>query len=250
MTKAGLGAALLAGMAGFVGFAGFGCASSSAAPNPNDPVLILPAELAKLKAEAARVGPLEARIAALEREGAARTAELQVAQERLGLAPFNPSTLEAADVALKLPDANRLEAEGGKARKTSLARALGDTRHGALIAFWATWCKPCTAPDELARLKRLRAELATHGADVLFFAVDELSKVMADPRASTWLYPLWQKDQGHLDMLPEAFVRSQGVDLPLMLIVSKAGRIAWVRKGALDDAAVTDIVTAVMRGAR
>ena len=230
---------------------GVGCASSSAAaPPPDAPVLVLPSELAGLKAEAARVGPLEARIAAIERTNAELSEQLLVAQQRLGLAPFRPSTLEASDFTLKLPDASRLDAEGGRARKMSLARALGETRQGALIAFWATWCKPCTAPDELARLKRLRADLANQGADVLFFAVDDLAKVTADPRAPTWLYPLWQRDQGHLDMLPEAFVRSQGVDLPLMLVVSKSGRISWVRKGALDDAAVRDILTAVMRGAR
>ena len=227
------------------------CASSSAStPGPNEPVPVMPAELARLQAEAARVGPLQSRIAELERQKAALEAEVLVGQQRLGLAPFQPTSLAATDFTLKLADATKLDAQDGRGRKQSLARALADTQHGALIAFWATWCVPCTSPEELARLKGLRTTLATQGVDVLFFAVDELAKVQSDPRAATWLYPLWQRNQGHLDMLPEAFVRAQGVDLPLMLLVTKTGRIQWVRRGALDDDAVRDIVTAFIRAAR
>jgi len=188
------------------------------------------------------------RLAALERAQAETLGELHVAQQRLGLAPFSPTSLVGADFALKLPDASRLDLRTAKARRMSLAHSLALTKRGMVIAYWATWCKPCTSAEELGRLARLRGELASQGAELVFMAIDGLDKVVQDPRAETWLYPLWQRDQGHLDMLPEAFVRTEGVDLPLLVVVSKAGRVRWVRKGALDDDATRDILTAIIRG--
>lgn len=209
--------------------------------------MIAPAELARLRAQAARVGPLEQRLAALEREHAATLERLHVAEQRLGLVPFETAALEATDVPVKLQDAQFLESQGGRARKKSLAKELAATDRGLVIAFWATWCKPCTSEEELARLKRLSRELSAVGSELVFLAVDGLDKVTADPRAGGWVYPLWQRDQGHLQMLPEAFVRERGVDLPLFLVISKDQRIRWVRNQALDDTAVRDLVTAVMR---
>ncbi|MFO0744656.1 MAG: redoxin domain-containing protein [Myxococcota bacterium] len=226
------------------------CGSSSVAapPRPDDPVTIKQGELTRLRDEAARVGPLQDRLAALQRERDEALAALHVANQRLGLEPFAPTSLARVDFAVKLPDASRLDARTAKPKRTTLSKVLGDTQRGLVIAYWATWCKPCTSEEELQRLARLRGELATQGADLVFLAVDGLDKVVADPRAERWLYPLWQRDQAHLDMLPESFVRADGVDLPLMLVVPKDGRVRWIRKGALDDDAARDLVTAVIRG--
>lgn len=222
-------------------------APAAAAPPADEPVGIAPSELARLEAAAARVGPLEARLAALEKEHAAVLERLKVAEQRLGIAPFDTKALERLDMPLKLQDAQILESRSGKARKRSLQKELAGTDKGLVIAFWATWCKPCTSDEELARLKRLSRDLEAVGSELVFLAVDGLDKVVSDPRADRWVYPLWQKDQGHLQMLPESFVRARGVDLPLFLVVKKDQRIAWVRNQALDDVAVRDIVTAVMR---
>ena len=137
---------------------------------------------------------------------------------------------------------------GPTSRLRTWLRSAGLAGAGALVAFWATWCKPCTTPDELHRLERLRRELADQGADLVFFSVDEtMATVTGDPRAGTWLYPLWQRDNGHLEMLPRPWVQSQGVDLPLMLVVAPDGKVSWARKGALDDDATRDLLTAVRR---
>lgn len=222
--------------------------SEAAGPHDEDLVEITYGELNRIRAEAAKVAPLEERVRALQREREEIQARLQLAQQRLRLAPFSPSALVRAQFQPKLPNALKLEERDGRARSTSLKRALADSERGLVIAYWATWCKPCTTPEELQRLKRLRAELRRQGAELLFMAVDELDKVKADPRANTWLYPLWQYDDGHLRMLPQGYVRSQGIDLPLMIIVPKSGQVSWVRKGALDDDAERDILTAVIRG--
>lgn len=240
-------AALWLGLGGAVAGA---CASPSLAapPKPEDPVTVRRSELEALRATADRVPALEGQIAALERERQALTAAVEVANQRLGLAPFAPAGLERGDFTVKLPDALRVDGRAQKPRKASLARAVGDARRGLVLAYWATWCKPCTSDEELARLAKLRAELATQGAELAFLAIDGIDKVLSDPRADRWLYPLWQRDQGHLEMLPEAFVRRGGLDLPLMLVVGKGGRVSWVRRGALDDDAARDLLTAVIRG--
>lgn len=223
-------------------------APTARAKEPKDPIVELrQSEVDRLKAEAAKVAPLEARIAALQAIEAELRASLLVAQQRLRLAPFEPTTLTRADFAPKLGDAQRLDARDGKARRQPLGKRLGDSARGLVVAFWATWCKPCTSPEELARLGRLKADLAAQGAELVFMAIDELDKVVADPRAGTWLYPLWQRDDGHIAMLPEAFVRAEGLDLPMMLVVAKDGHVRWVRKGALDDRSASEILTAVIR---
>lgn len=246
MRRWGWALAALAALAPVVLSGGDGPAAQ--AKEPKDPIVeIRQSEIDRLKAEAAKVGPLQARIAALEGIEAELRAALLVAQQRLRLAPFEPSTLTRADFSPKLGDAQRLDARDGKAKRQPLGKRLDESTRGLVIAFWATWCKPCTSPDELARLGRLKADLAAQGAELVFMAIDELDKVVADPRAGTWLYPLWQRDDGHIAMLPEAFVRTQGLDLPMMLVVAKDGRVRWVRKGALDDRVASELLTAVIR---
>ena len=238
------------GLLAFVTIAsGAACASPAVTPAADGPVVAVPkVELAQLRSDAARATALADQLAALEKTHAATLVALHTAEQRLGIAPFDTTALERADFSLKLPDASRVDAQGAKAKKMSLGKALAETERGLIVAYWATWCKPCTSDEELARLARLRTELARHGAGLVFLAVDGLDKVNADPRAPRWLYPLWQRDQAHLEMLPEAFVRNHGVDLPLFLAVGKSGRVAFTRKEALDDDAMRDFVTAVIRG--
>lgn len=232
----------------FVACASAPTASTAKGPDPNALVEVKRGELDRLRGLEGALAAEKARVAELERALADARDALLVAEQRLGRAPFSPTTLVRADFTLKLPDADKLDAPGGRGKKTNLGRALGGTRRGALVAFWATWCKPCTTPDELQRLERLKRELADQGVDLVFFSVDEtLAVVTGDARASGWLYPLWQRDNGHLEMLPRSWVQSQGVELPLMLVVSPDGKVSWARKGALDDLSMRDLLTAVMR---
>ncbi len=239
----------LAGVLGGIVALGWGLGgATSLAGSGDEEVEIKRSELTRLRETAARVAPLEAQLEALQAQHRQTLAALELAEVRLRLRPFSPSALVRADFKPKLVDAARLEARDGRAKKTSLAKALEASERGLVVAYWATWCKPCTTPDELERMKRLRSELAAQGADLVFLAVDGLDEVVADPRAGGWLYPLWQRDDGHIDMLPESYVRAQGLELPLMLVVPKSGQVRWVRKGALDDDAERDLLTAVIRG--
>lgn len=235
--------ALLAGLAA--------CAAPSHAkdPTPADKVEVTRGELDRLRALEPELARVKARQAELERALADAQQSLEVAEQRLGLRPFAPRSLLTADFALKSPaDAQRLDGPGATGKRQSLAKALASTRRGAVVAFWATWCKPCTSPEELQRLTRMKRELAKVGANLVFFSVDEtLSAVTADPRAPTWLYPLWQGNDAHLGMLPRAWIQSHGVELPVMLVVAPDGQVRWVRKGALDEEAERDLLTAVIR---
>lgn len=221
----------LAGVLGGIVALGWGLGgATSLAGSGDEEVEIKRSELTRLRETAARVAPLEAQLEALQAQHRQTLAALELAEVRLRLRPFSPSALVRADF------------------KPKLAKALEASERGLVVAYWATWCKPCTTPDELERMKRLRSELAAQGADLIFLAVDGLDEVVADPRAGGWLYPLWQRDDGHIDMLPESYVRAQGLELPLMLVVPKSGQVRWVRKGALDDDAERDLLTAVIRG--
>ncbi len=173
---------------------------------------------------------------------------LAIAEQRVGLAPPKPSGLTAFDVSgatLEPVDVAKMDSRGKKPRRTRLAAEVGQ---GVpfVLTFWATWCKPCTSPEELALSAGLRASLAREGLGFANIDVDPPGVADRDPRAETWLYPYLQLKDAHLEMLPRAFVDRVGVDLPLHLLVTGSGRIAWFRKGALTQAVVDELVTAAL----
>ena len=230
-----------------------GCASGPHV-GPDDAV-VKQAELDALRATAAQVAALEQRVTALEAdkariesERAALEERLLVMDQRAGRLPFRTEELTPLDIAARFVDVERVEAPGAPAHKVSLAREARG--HGLVVAYWATWCKPCIADDELALLRGMRKELGDHGVAFVTMAIDGLDKVRAHPRTASFLYPLWQRDDAHFEMLPESFVRERGVDMPLFLVVSASGRIRWYRTGKLSPAAVRDMVTAAVLASR
>ncbi|MCO4764484.1 MAG: redoxin domain-containing protein [Myxococcales bacterium] len=172
-------------------------------------------------------------------------------QGRLGAGAFAPAHLRKSDGdwQLSLPRVKRLESHDGKPQRVQMSHLLKGHR-AVVIAYWATWCKPCTSTEELAHLAELQRQLALYDARVLSFAVDGLDAVMSDPRAATWRYPLVQKDNGHLDTLPKALVQSTGLGLPLFVVVDDSGKAQWLRKGKLDDEVIEELVTAAARVGR
>ena len=75
-------------------------------------------------------------------------------------------------------------------------------------------------------------------------AIDDLTKVQEDPRASNWLYPLWQRNDGHVEMLPQSFVSAVGLGLPLFVVVSPSGMMRHYRNAPLDADVIREIVDA------
>lgn len=186
-------------------------------------------------------GRLRERIDAYERR-------LAVTEQRVGLSPPKPSGLTAFDVSgarLEPVDVAKMDSRGNKPRRTRLAAEVGQ---GVpfVVTFWATWCKPCTSPEELALAATLRASLAREGLGFANIDIDAPGVADRDPRSETWLYPYLQAKDAHLEMLPRAFIDTFGVDLPLHLLVTGSGRIAWFRKGALTAAVVDELVTAAL----
>lgn len=205
-----------------------------------------PAEVAALRAAAARVGPLEARVAALETERDALRARVRVLEQRAGVRAFETEALVAGAGRVILPEAQRVEAREEGPRRARLSREVAASRGGTVIAYWATWCKPCIAPEELELLRELRAQLAREGVGFVSMAIDGLDRVLGHDRAGEWLYPLWQRDQGHLDMLPEALLRGADVSMPLFLVVTAKAELRWYRAEQLTPEAVDDLVTAAI----
>ncbi len=209
------------------------------------------AELGEARTEVAardrQLEALQAEVATLKGRVAAVEARLRPHDQRAGRVPFGGGRLRAArDMKVRLPTGTVVEDASGKGGKRPLQRQLTGHR-GAVIAFWATWCKPCTSAEELALLRELRSGLRQYDADLISVLVDDRDKALADARAATWLYPFWFISDGHLEMLPRALIEQTGVGLPIFLVVRPDGALRWSHGGRLDEAIVADLITAAAR---
>lgn len=176
--------------------------------------------------------------------------ELRQAQARLrnehsqALPPPRPPGLKPGD-GLRLDLSARMQVidqPGARPYARSLAEYLGGQR-GAVFSLWATWCKPCIADEELVLLRRLQQALPSD-FPLISMACDGLDKVLAHEKATRWIHPVWQLDDGHLAVLPQAFIQRYGLGLPVFLIVRSDGEVRWLRTQALDDQAVAEILAA------
>jgi hypothetical protein len=208
----------------------------------------LEGDLVALQTRALRIPDLQRQLNELRSSRDGLQERLNVAEQRLGMRPFHSEKVHVlpTPIPLDLPDAVRIEHVGGPAKRTGLRRHLADQR-GTVIAFWATWCVPCTSDEELGHLATLQAELRSQNADLLSMAIDDLDKVRASPRASRWIHPLWHVMDGHMELPPREFIQRVGVNLPLFLVVDSAGRMHSYVNRRLDDETVRDLVTAVLQ---
>lgn len=244
----------LALTAGLLLLAGAGCGPSI----PKGSMLIPKTEVRALERRAAAVqrcrGALaQAGTAHRRTQLALEASRRRVAllERRLGVGAFTPKELlrGEADWRLALPSVRYVAGQGAKAQRARLGKLLAGHR-AVVLGYWATWCKPCTSPEELAQLDELAKALQPYNVALHSLAVDSLDKVLADPRAATWRYPLLQRDDGHLDTLPQALVQRAGLGLPLFVVVDATGRVHWVRKGRLSPEVVSELVTAAARVGR
>ncbi len=221
----------------------------AAAQDAPDPALVR-AQAAQQAAET-RAREAEAELAVLRAELKRTAARLLVAEQRLGLRPFEPQTLKrpTGDLTLEPGRAKRLASPDARPKDDDARRALKQAPV-TLVAYWATWCEPCIAADELAAVRRVEAAARPFGAALMSVAVDGLDKVRAHPRAADWIYPLWQRDDAHLQWAPRAFVQQAGLGLPLFLVVDRGGAVRFWRNGKLDAQVEEELITALARAAR
>lgn len=214
-----------------------GCGGASESTRDPNAITLTRQQLSDLEAAASKVQSLQSEISALR----ARLAQVEM---RTGLRRLDTSELKAPPGSIRIAPAKAqvVASAGARPRKGNLADHL-QRYSGYVLSFWATWCKPCIADEELAHLEQLKRELSRQNIELVSVAIDDLGKVRRHKKASRWLYPLWFKKDGHIEWLPRSFVEHVGLGLPLFLVVSPDGQVRYWRNNKLDDAAVQDIVT-------
>jgi thiol-disulfide isomerase/thioredoxin len=221
------------------------CAPPSLLEQHPDSVLVTRAQVAQYEHAVTRSAELDRRVERLEDELAAIQDRLGRVEPRVGLQAKAPSILKpmpGGATVVKLPDAQRVNEVGARGKRSSVKRFV-EGKRGVVVAFWATWCVPCTSAEELRHMTELREQLHGHGAEFVSMPIDGLDKVMGDRRAPTWLYPLFQKDGGHLEILPRSFVSSVGVNLPLFLVIDRSGRVTHYHNTVLSSEVIREMVT-------
>ena len=172
---------------------------------------------------------------------------LQFAETRLGLRPFRARVLRDGSPhwQLNAREVTLLRRPGDRGQRVDLGRYA---RHfgGYVVAYWATWCKPCTTPEEIRNLEALQKELEAGGSALFGVAIDGLRKVQRHARANDWYYPIWQHKDAHIEWLPKAFIDKAGLGLPLFLVVDRVGRIRYWHNRPLDHDSIDELVTAAL----
>ena len=152
-------------------------------------------------------------------------------------------TAVRGNLRIKLPSATVVRRPGARPDKRALAGHLRDF-DGFVLAYWATWCKPCIADGELDKVRKLRRALRRTNVELISMAIDDLDDVRTHAKASEWVYPLWHKSDGHVTMLPQKFVQSVGLGLPLFVVVDARGGIRHYLKSDLHGDAIGQLVAA------
>ncbi len=202
-----------------------------------------------IKTQREAIEAAKAEIVGLQAELKRRDHRIDKLEQAAGLTPLVPEKLVRASPELKmelglLGLVNLIDRHGSTPRKMKPQKAHPEART-FVVSFWATWCKPCTSDDELRRLEQLKAALPSRQAALLSVAIDGLDKVRGDARAPSWVYPLFQGDDAHLDLLPRAFIEKFGVGLPMFFVVTASGEVKWHRQGPLDEDVIAELLAAV-----
>ncbi|MEZ4474226.1 MAG: hypothetical protein R3F60_26240 [bacterium] len=194
----------------------------------------------------ARTAAAKQRIEVLERQLEEARARLAGTGPAGPAAPRPPGLRPGDGLRLELGDALYVESPGGTPRSRSLADHVASGR-GAVFALWATWCKPCIADEELVLLRDLKARLPDD-FPLISMACDGIEDVRTHAKAGRFIYPIWQIDDGHLAVLPQAFIKRYGLGLPLFLITAPDGTLRAWRGRALDAQAVDEILAVARPG--
>lgn len=202
---------------------------------------------AELKQERGEIQKLKARLAKMERSLLGLEARLTPHLQRSGDKAFSGGSISRASGA-RLDSRSALVVENAddRAKKRKSADAFSK-RSATVIGFWATWCKPCVADEELSHMRQMRERLRVYQSDFINILIDDVDKARNHSKANKWIYPLWFVEDGHMNMLPRSLVQRVGLGLPFFLVVDATGAVRWFHKGKLTDAVVDDLVTAAVK---
>ena len=95
-----------------------------------------------------------------------------------------------------------------------------------VIAFWATWCKPCR--KELPAIKEVYEKYKDQGLTILAISIDSprsLSKVKSFVKSSDLPYEFLIDPNG------EQSTKLQVKDIPYTLLANKSGEIVYTHRG-------------------
>ncbi len=222
-------------------------ASCATAPVfPPGTVFVTADEHAGFKATAAEAARAHVRIKAMEAQLSELKTKLSALMTRTALAAYKPTRLvpmPGGPTLAGLGDVTWIDKPGDRPKKRNLAKVVRSSR-ATVFSFWATWCVPCISDEELAHLRELKRQLVRFNVNVIPMAIDDLDKVLAHRKASQWLYPLWFKKGGHIEVMPQRFIEQAGMGLPLFAVVNSLGHIHYVYQRKLDHALVNEIVDA------
>src|SRR5437588_9637130 len=91
-----------------------------------------------------------------------------------------------------------------------------------MLVFWATWCKSC--PLELPHLSAITRALAPHGLVTLSINGEKETGPVAE-MARGLAFPVLRDPDERVRAAYDAFA------VPRVVIVDRAGRIAWIIRG-------------------
>ncbi len=120
--------------------------------------------------------------------------------------------------------------------QVSLAERRGEV---VVLNYWASWCEPCRAESPL--LERWHRRIAARGGTVLGVDVhDVTSDAREFIREYSLTYPMARDADGRTQ-------RKFGVvAYPETVVIDRAGRIAAVRRGPVDEAFMRDEVAPLL----
>ncbi len=220
-----------------------GCASQTDLRRQQEETAALRAEVAALQKSVRRIADLELRIEKL-RAQLRRPRGSGPARRPPRKGPGRPQvTAVRGRPAIHLPEATLVSRLGASPQRKRLRRHLAGSG-GYVVAYWATWCVPCIADEELERVRALQKALRAKGRDLVVMAIDDVEDLRRHEKADRWIYPAWQRDDGHMEMLPRRFVEAVGLGLPLFVVVDGQGIIRHYLKGGLHGDAVERLVAA------